>query len=79
MSHDRVSVVEENLRRALASAEPAGEHLHPDAPLRPGASLTAGAAVDLFTDQVRSRALDVAARDLKAQGRSFYTISSAGH
>jgi 2-oxoisovalerate dehydrogenase E1 component len=79
MSHDRVSVVEENLRRALATAAPADNRLAPTAPLAPGTSLTAGAAVDLFTDQVRSRALDVAARDLKQQARSFYTISSAGH
>ncbi|MDH3593054.1 MAG: thiamine pyrophosphate-dependent enzyme, partial [Planctomycetota bacterium] len=33
----------------------------------------------LFEDQVVSRAVDVAARRLKAQGLSYYTIASAGH
>ena len=35
--------------------------------------------VDVFADQVRSRVLDVVARELKAKGDGFYTISSAGH
>jgi 2-oxoisovalerate dehydrogenase E1 component len=33
----------------------------------------------LFEDQVTSRQLDVAARELKKTNRSFYTIGSAGH
>src|SRR5439155_7438951 len=48
-------------------------------PLRPGSGLTARQAVELFEDQALSRALDVAARELKRAGRGFYTISSAGH
>lgn len=47
--------------------------------MRPGSTLTARQAVELYEDQVLSRALDVAARDLKRDGRGYYTISSAGH
>src|SRR5262249_38104065 len=45
----------------------------------PGSALRAAAAVALFEDMVASRALDVAARELKRQNAGFYTISSAGH
>ncbi|HED64901.1 MAG TPA: MFS transporter [Planctomycetes bacterium] len=79
MSTNRVEIVERNLDAYLASAKPAATQLPPDAPLRRGSHLTARKAVELFEDQVLSRALDVAARELKKTGRSFYTISSAGH
>jgi 2-oxoisovalerate dehydrogenase E1 component len=72
-------VVGANLDRAIAETRPATHLLEPGAPLHAHTSLTAGTAVGLFTDMVRSRALDVAARELKAQGVGFYTISSAGH
>ena len=76
---NRVAVVEGNLARYLAEAAPAARRLPHDAPLREGASLTAGEAVALFEDQATSRALDVVARELKREGAGFYTISSAGH
>ncbi len=79
MSTNRVAVVESNLYSYLESAEPAPRPLSPDEPLHAGGSLTARGAVALFEDQTLSRALDVAARELKKTGRSFYTISSAGH
>jgi len=79
MSTNRVAVVESNLDAYLATAEPAAVPLEPDAPLRPGSTLSARQAVELFEDQVLSRALDVASRELKRTNRSFYTISSAGH
>ena len=41
--------------------------------------MTARKAVEVFEDQALSRALDVAARELKKTDRSYYTISSAGH
>lgn len=41
--------------------------------------LTPDRAVALFEDQVRSRALDLAARRMKQQGSGYYTIQSAGH
>ncbi|MEM7306284.1 MAG: thiamine pyrophosphate-dependent enzyme [Planctomycetota bacterium] len=76
---DRVAVVGANLDRYLAEARPAKRMLEPNEPLRPGSGLTARTAVELFEDQAASRALDVVARELKREGRSFYTISSAGH
>ena len=47
--------------------------------MREGSGLTARKAIELFEDQLTSRQLDVAARELKKTNRSFYTISSAGH
>ena len=79
MSTNRVAVVESNLDAYLASAQPATHLLAPNDPLRPGSRLTARRAVELFEDQLLSRALDVASRELKRTNRSFYTISSAGH
>ena len=79
MTTNRVAVVEKNLDQYLSQAEPAARLLGPDEPLRHGTALTARVAVELFEDQCTSRALDVAARELKRTGRSFYTISSAGH
>src|SRR5215831_9453752 len=76
---NRVAVVESNLDAYLASASAPRKLLARDEPLRPGSGLRARAAVELFEDQVLSRALDVAARELKRTNRSFYTISSAGH
>lgn len=76
---NRVEVVEANLDRYLAAAPPAPSALDADAPLRPGSTLTAQRAVELFEDQYTSRMLDVVARELKKEGKSYYTISSAGH
>jgi 2-oxoisovalerate dehydrogenase E1 component len=78
MTWDRVAVVEANLDAYLKGAT-AASSIAPDAPLRPGSALTARRALELFEDQVASRQLDVAARELKKTGRSFYTIGSAGH
>ena len=75
----RVEVVEANLDRAVEDRGTAVDRLSDDAPLVPGSTLTAAAARRLFEDQMRSRALDVVARELKAEGRGYYTISSAGH
>ncbi|WP_419419483.1 thiamine pyrophosphate-dependent enzyme [Legionella sp. D16C41] len=36
-------------------------------------------AVDLFDSQIKSRLLDIIARELKEKGLSFYTIGSSGH
>ncbi len=79
MSLDRVTAVEAALDAHLASASPSAATLAPGDPLVPGSGLTAGAALALWEDQVRSRAVDVEARRLKAEGLSYYTISSAGH
>ena len=79
MTWDRVAVVERQLDTYLEAARPASARLPADAPLRAGSDLTAGRALALFEDQLASRQLDVAARELKKTNRSFYTISSAGH
>lgn len=79
MTFDRVAVVEDALDALLAGAAPAATRLQPQDLLRPGSGLTAHRALELFEDQVTSRQLDVAARELKKTNRSFYTISSAGH
>ncbi|HEX2884500.1 MAG TPA: thiamine pyrophosphate-dependent enzyme [Candidatus Limnocylindria bacterium] len=79
MTWDRVAIVEQQLDRYLESAEPASARLPADAPLTEAGGLTAGAALALFEDQLTSRQLDVAARELKKTNRSFYTIGSAGH
>ncbi|MEL6431344.1 MAG: thiamine pyrophosphate-dependent enzyme [Planctomycetota bacterium] len=79
MSTNRVEVVERNLDEYLQSAAAPARSLAPSEPLRPGGGLTARKAVEVFEDQVLSRALDVAARELKREGEGFYTISSAGH
>lgn len=78
-SPNRVAVVAGNLDRYLASAKPAARLLDPEAPLRAGSALTARKAVELWEDQVTSRELDATARELKRDGLSYYTISSAGH
>ena len=78
MTFDRVAVVEDALDGLLTGLTPVAR-LGPDAPLRPGSTLTAREAVELFEDQVTSRQLDVAARRLKKTNRSFHTIGGAGH
>ncbi len=79
MSTNRVAVVEGNLDAYLESAVAADRQLAPGDPLRPGTTLTARKAIELWEDQVLSRCLDVTARELKREGEGFYTISSAGH
>jgi len=79
MTWDRVTIVEQLLDTALRSALPGPARLVAGAPLRPGVTLTAAEAIGLFEDQLTSRQLDVAARELKTTNRSFYTIGSAGH
>ncbi|HEU5388331.1 MAG TPA: thiamine pyrophosphate-dependent enzyme [Streptosporangiaceae bacterium] len=49
------------------------------APVAAGTRLTGEQAIALFDAQAGSRHLDLAARYLRAEGRGFYTIGSAGH
>jgi 2-oxoisovalerate dehydrogenase E1 component len=79
MTFDRVPIVESALDDYLATAPADRPRLPPEAVLRPGSGLTARRAIELFEDQLTSRAIDVAARALKKTNRSFYTIGSAGH
>ncbi len=79
MTWDRVAIVEHQLDEYLTLAEPVVARLGPRAHLRDGGALTVARAMEVFEDQVASRQLDVAARELKKTDRSFYTIGSAGH
>jgi len=76
---DRVAAVEAALDRAIADAEVAARPIGPEDPLVAGSGLSAGRALAAFEDMVSSRTLDVVARELKARGAGYYTISSAGH
>ncbi|MGA5465004.1 thiamine pyrophosphate-dependent enzyme [Mycobacterium sp. NPDC050041] len=51
----------------------------PRVPPRDGAALTAQQGLDIFDAQLRSRHLDIAARELRSKGKGFYTIGSSGH
>lgn len=44
-----------------------------------GSSMTVSEACQLLESQVTSRWVDFVARELKAEGKSFYTIGSSGH
>ena len=79
METDRVRLAEHTLDRAIAEASPPARALRAEEPLSAGTSLTAGTALAAFEDMVRSRALDVVARELQARGEGYYTIASAGH
>ena len=79
MTWDRVAIVERQLDHYLDNHGPAEHRLAALAPLHPASDLTAVTALGLFEDQLVSRQIDVAARELKKSDRSFYTISSAGH
>lgn len=79
MAKTRVEIVQGNLDAYLASA-PAPTAVRSGAdPLTATTSLTGRRALALFEDQVASRLLDVAARELRKTNQSYYTISSAGH
>jgi 2-oxoisovalerate dehydrogenase E1 component len=79
MTFDRVPIVERALDDYLANAPADVPSIPGDRPLGDSSALTARQAVELFEDQVISRSIDVAARELKKANRSYYTISSAGH
>ena len=75
----RVEIVQSKLDNYLANAQTANYRLAQTDVLSPETSLTVEQAIRIFEDQVTSRLLDVAARELKKRNQGFYTISSAGH
>ncbi|MFN7930098.1 MAG: thiamine pyrophosphate-dependent enzyme [Blastocatellia bacterium] len=79
MTKTRVEIVQEHLAQTIAAASAAPQPLAQGALLPATRSLTVQGARELFADQVASRLLDVAARELRKTNQSFYTISSAGH
>ncbi len=79
MPATRVEIVQGRIEAYLEEARPAAWRLGDDERLTPETTLTATEARDLFEDQMMSRLLDVAAREMKRINEGFYTISSAGH
>ena len=77
----RVEIVQNRLMDYLSEADPwpGGRRLDGDDPLSPSTTLTARVAREIFEDQLMSRLLDVAAREMKRRNQGYYTISSAGH
>lgn len=73
---DRAHVVHENfVKRVKAGEFPAARVAITPAE----AGLSAADFLDLFDSQLKSRHLDLMARQLKEQARGFYTIGSSGH
>jgi 2-oxoisovalerate dehydrogenase E1 component len=79
VSKTRVEIVQEAFLNWLASAPAPTVRLDDDEPLGSHTTLTARRAREVFEDQLASRLLDVAAREMRKTNQSFYTISSAGH
>ena len=75
----RVEIVQNTLADYLSSAQPAAHSLAANDLLRRGSHLTVQQAREIFEDQVTSRLLDVASREMKKRNEGYYTISSAGH
>ncbi|TAL64413.1 MAG: MFS transporter [Legionella sp.] len=73
---DRASVVDEQfVKRVLQKDFPT-----PLSTMSPAtAELSKKMAIELFDSQIKSRLLDLVARQLKEKGLSFYTIGSSGH
>jgi 2-oxoisovalerate dehydrogenase E1 component len=65
--------------QTCSAAAPPHPRRDGDVPVRPGSSLTVADALHIFDSQIGSRHLDLAARALRADGKGFYTIGSAGH
>lgn len=73
---DRSSVVDEQfIKRVKQAYFPS-----PNSAMTPTqAGLDKKTAIDWFDSQIKSRLLDIIARQLKEKGLSFYTIGSSGH
>lgn len=73
---DRACVVDEQFLRKVQSGEFPVSH---SATSLADANLDKKTALELFDSQIKSRLLDIVARQLKEKGLSFYTIGSSGH
>ncbi|MBS1791135.1 MAG: MFS transporter [Acidobacteria bacterium] len=74
----RVEIVQNRINAYLATAASNAQRLAPTDVLG-DSKLTVATGLEIFEDQVISRLLDVAARELKKRNEGFYTIGSAGH
>lgn len=73
---DRASVVDEQFLKRVLQADFPTPHSIMSPEL---AELDKKTAIELFDSQIKSRLLDLVARQLKEKGLSFYTIGSSGH
>lgn len=73
---DRASVVDEQFIKRVSKKDlpPAKSSTNPAQ-----AGMTKKIALELFDSQIKSRLLDLIARQLKEKGLSYYTIASSGH
>lgn len=79
---NRVEIVQRRLQDYLLDRRAGKSDAHArgaDERLTPSTELTVGEARAIFEDQLMSRLLDVAAREMKRLNQGYYTISSAGH
>jgi 2-oxoisovalerate dehydrogenase E1 component len=77
---NRAETVDGNFLRLLEACDDAAPaRPAPDAPLGAGSSLTGERFLALLKAQIRSRHLDLVAREMRARNEGFYTIGSAGH
>ena len=77
---NRAAIVDENFVRFLRSGgHPAVPPADPERAVRPDSTLSGRELLELFESQLMARHLDLAARELRARDRAFYTIGSAGH
>ncbi len=76
---ERIDAIERALEQEIRRGGSRAPRLDPGAPLRPGTTLGAGRALAIFEAQLCSRAIDLEARRLRAEGTGYYTIQSAGH
>lgn len=86
MTTDPAAATEAALDQRLAAlaatpgvATPGGVARRGAAAAEPDGGAAGAVTVELFVDMVRSRSIDVTARRLKAAGRGYHTIHSAGH
>ena len=79
MAVNRASVVDRNFVDALSGLSPRPGRDDLDSPVRPGATLSARQALELWDSMASSRHLDLQSRVLNAAGESFYTIGGSGH
>jgi 2-oxoisovalerate dehydrogenase E1 component len=73
-------LAEQRLVRAMRELNPAADaRPAPGDAVRPGSSLTVARCLELFSAQLSSRHVDLAARWLRGREAGYYTIGSSGH
>jgi 2-oxoisovalerate dehydrogenase E1 component len=79
-SANRAEIVDRNFMAAVRELAPIeAAPLRPDAPVHETTSMTAREFRELFDAQMRSRHMDLVAREMRARNEGFYTIGSSGH